>query len=219
MKIQLYTKKLLKIQDLVRAHASCSTSSGLMNILEREARRARPMRCQRTTFPTEWFLSLQLLYAQLLLYGKTGAALDLDEDQSRDVLEQAMDHYPESHLLCHATEGFYIALDYKGQPVFDTNGDIPGGWIGSSYRLLEELLELVVVLDIELAPLTSSRNIRRGGGYDISRESIDFLNQNALAPVTNAARTRAYGREKVVWFALYEAAQSSVQSSSTIILE
>ena len=45
----------------------------------------------------------------------------VDENaEDDDIVEDFMEHNTSSHLLCHANEGFYVPVDFKGKPIFDT---------------------------------------------------------------------------------------------------
>jgi hypothetical protein len=59
-----------------------------------------------------------------------------------------MEYDSSSHLLCHTCEGFFVPVDFHGPPIFDTEDTLEGGWLGSSYRLMDELLEMSPALDI-----------------------------------------------------------------------
>lgn len=60
-----------------------------------------------------------------------------------------------SHILSHATEGFFMPDDFE-RPIFDTRDpsrSVPGGWLGSSFRLFNELAEIAPCIGINLSVL------------------------------------------------------------------
>jgi hypothetical protein len=102
----------------------------------------------------------------------------------------------DSHVLCHSdAEGFYVPLVFS-HPIF--SDAVPGGMLGSSQALLRELLfvapALGVALDANGAPTLEALN-----GLSDVPEDDPFL------------------RERVVWFALFEAAIISVQHGTVIV--
>lgn len=163
-------------------------------------------RCADLFIPVSSFIKLQRLYAYLLLNPEDKSNGDLNVDVDPSVLDEAIEDFPESHLLCHASEGYYIPLDFKGRALFDA--ELPGGWVGSTARLLEELVEMVIPLNVTLLPLNGA--VRRGGGIDISSQSIEEL---------NSTQDHTFDKERKAWFRLYEVARYSHQTGSSIILK
>lgn len=58
-----------------------------------------------------------------------------------------------SHLLCHSDcEGFYLPVDFEVVLIDSQDQDrIPGGLLGSSYRLRDELLAIAPALGITVS--------------------------------------------------------------------
>ena len=73
----------------------------------------------------------------------------------------------ESHLVCHANNaGFYLPIDFE-RPLHATfdEAHLPGGLVGSSQRLLAELLEIAPALKVDPEspePLEGGRNLALG---------------------------------------------------------
>lgn len=143
---------------------------------------------------------------------------DLDISTSSDgfghvlddpILDYALSAGLKLHLLSHATEGYFIPVELPAGPLYNSDGRIPGGWVGSSHALLQELIDLTPKLGIDLVPLKG--RVRRGGGIDISEECVAQL--NAEGPEDSKFHV-----ERKMWFALYEAARLSIKHRSTIVL-
>lgn len=121
------------------------------------------------------------------------------EDPSEDpVVEEEMDMLS-SHLLCHSDcEGFYLPIDFE-ELIIDRGkrNRIPGGLLGSSYRLMEELVEVAPKLGIKL---------KKGK-----------LSDAEAARVNKEARSdKGLWIEKTVWISLFEAARLSIEHKTAI---
>ncbi|MEM8532619.1 MAG: hypothetical protein AAGF95_17375 [Chloroflexota bacterium] len=100
-----------------------------------------------------------------------------------------------SHLLCHSdAEGYYVPIDFTELLSGD---DIPGGFIGSSHRLRDELIVAARPLKITLVDGTL-------GDAEIRR--IEAI----------IARKELFYREHLAWLALFEATRLSIQHKSMI---
>src|SRR6202008_5022884 len=80
------------------------------------------------------------------------APLDEDEDPTDDPVLEEETEMLSSHLLCHSdAEGFYVPVDFD-DVLFEEaeDGELPGGMLGSSYRLLDELVVVAPALGIRL---------------------------------------------------------------------
>jgi hypothetical protein len=114
-----------------------------------------------------------------------------------EVLEEEYDMF-RSHLICHSdSEGYYVPVDFEDVLFDEEGGDLPGGMLGSSQRLLAELIAVAPALGITLA------------GGELSDAEAALIN----------ARTADDGlsRELTVWIALYEAARLSVRHQTAIV--
>ena len=105
-----------------------------------------------------------------------------------------------SHLICHSdAEGFYLPIDFSDVLFADPeDSSLPGGMLGSSYRLLEELEVVAPALGIRL---------NDGRLPHDEAERIDEL----------ACSGEGIYRELCSWLALYEAARLSIELKTAIV--
>jgi hypothetical protein len=105
-----------------------------------------------------------------------------------------------SHLLCHSdAEGFYVPVSFS-EPLFDVDDiGIPGGMLGSSYALLDELREVAPAIDIDL---------KDGELTDGEADRLYEVGCDDAHPWT---------REYVVFLALWEAAKASIAHKTAIV--
>jgi hypothetical protein len=123
-----------------------------------------------------------------------------DEDPAADdVLEEEYDMV-ESHLLCHSdAEGYYLPVDFA-DVLFAESEDVglPGGMLGSSYRLMEELVFTAPALGIHLD---------NGQLSDAEAERI----------ASAAQEENGCYRELESWLLLYECARLSIAHKTAIV--
>ena len=127
-------------------------------------------------------------------------ALDEGEDPADDPALEEQFGALASHLVCHSdAEGFYLPVDFP-EPLFadSAQSDVPGGIVGSSQRLLAELVQVAPALGITL---------RDGRLSDAEADRIDFL----------ASSEEGLHRELSSWLALFEAARLSVEHRTAIV--
>lgn len=168
-------------------------------------------RCRQTEIQVDYFLQLQKLFAFVKV--NEMEKTKLEEIDIRDCMDEAME-MNQYHVLCHATEGYYLPLLFKGPPGFDTEGKVKGGWIGSSIRLMNELMELVIPLNISLRPMEGK--MKRGGGFTVSQEWIDGLYDSTR---NKTKEDELFYKEKLAWFAMYEAARWSIELNTAMVLK
>ena len=102
-----------------------------------------------------------------------------------------------SHLLCHSdSEGYYIPVDFQ-DVIFDDT--LPGGMLGSSQRLREELIEVAPKLGISINQTS------------VSDSEVARLNQIAVGE-----DEVLFFRECCVWLALFEACRVSIECRTAI---
>ncbi|WP_432730346.1 hypothetical protein [Variovorax sp. W6] len=178
-------------------------------------------------FPYSFIHYLRRAYAHRVLSPDWVATpLADDVDPTADPKIQALLDGSESHLLCHSdAEGFYVPIDFqevlfdgdgsdedeeeekeKDEEDYEAEGDadleelngLPGGMLGSSQRLLEELVFVAPALGIRL---------ENGKLSDEEAERIDALidDDNGLY------------REYVSWLLLYESARLSIEHRTAIV--
>jgi hypothetical protein len=105
-----------------------------------------------------------------------------------------------SHLLHHSDcEGFYLPIEFD-EVLFDTKnlGRIPGGVLGSSFRLIEELVSIAPQVGI----------IIENG--NLSDREVEKICQEREAE-------SEFSNVKAVWLSLFEAARLSIESKSAIL--
>ena len=168
-----------------------------------------------------------------------------DKTRGREAVAQVLAEGSESHLILRTCEGYLIPIEFDGPPLFDASGKVPGGWVGSTQRLMQELLELAPQLDIILRPLKG--RVRRGGGLDLSASCIKDLERDLSCSIrardeskevkaagmelssspppsssssssSSATAPHAFFRERGAWYVLYEAARLSQRCKSAMIL-
>ncbi|MBK8465826.1 MAG: hypothetical protein IPL32_08345 [Chloracidobacterium sp.] len=114
-----------------------------------------------------------------------------DDPYYKQVLETDCD----SHLLCHSdAEGYYLPIDFDEVIVDDR---VSGEMLGSSVRLMEELVKIAPHL-----------NIRLTDGY-LSDETAEFLSNEE-------EDSTPFWIERLVWFELYENARLSIEHKTAI---
>lgn len=105
-----------------------------------------------------------------------------------------------SHLLCHSDcEGFYLPIDFADIVIDDQgkNRRILGGILGSSYRLMIELVGIAPKLGIRLQDVALSDG-------EAERINGEVESQDGL------------WLEKAVWLSLFEAARLSIEFKTAI---
>lgn len=105
-----------------------------------------------------------------------------------------------SHLLCHSDcEGYYVPVDFSEVIVEPGKQNrIRGGLLGSSHKLMKELIEIAPALEIEISD---------GKLADAEIENIKLADR---------AESGLF-REKIVWLALFEAARLSLEHQTAIV--
>lgn len=122
-----------------------------------------------------------------------------DEEPADDPAIDSVGAAFDAHLLCHSdAEGFYVPIDFNNV-IFDV-GDrgLPGGMLGSTQRLMAELLEVAPALGI---------NVTGGRLSDAEAAQLAAENDEA-APLWH---------ERLVWLALYENARVSIANRCLLV--
>jgi hypothetical protein len=165
-----------------------------------EPEQAPPMlsRCGTDGFPYSWIHHLRRASAYRTLY-PTWNATPLTEDQKPTSDPILTDADPDwlNHLISHSdAEGYYIPVDFK-TVIFDD--DLPGKALGSSQRLLHDLILVAPAIGIDL---------RNGILSDEHAQAIDN-------DIGSGIDTGLY-RERGIWLGLYEAARISIAHKCAI---
>lgn len=123
-----------------------------------------------------------------------------DQDPTEDPVVEEISEQLQSHLLCHSDcEGLYLPIDFSEVIIDPTNEDrVVGGLLGSSYRLMDELIRVAPALGIDL---------------------VDGQLTDEQAEVINEAveEEGPLERELMVWIALFEAARISIKHKTAIV--
>ena len=157
-------------------------------------------RCPIGSYPYSFLHHLRRVYARCLvdpLWSPQPAAPGEDPAED-DVVDRESNMFT-SHLLCHSDcEGLYLPIDFQDIIIDDKQQErIPGGLLGSSYRLHEELVQLAPRLGIGL----ENGSLSDG---EVSRLTKEIDGQQHL------------WIEILVWFSLFEAACLSIRHQSAI---
>ena len=152
------------------------------------------------SFPYSFIHYLRRAYAHRCANPSwVASALSEDEDPINDPVLEAEGDMLRSHLLCHSdAEGFYLPVDFNEVLFADEDCGLPGGMLGSSYRLLDELIVAAPALGIRLDA---------GQLSDDEAARIDEL----------ACSGEGMFREYCSWLALYEAARISIEYKTAVV--
>ena len=148
------------------------------------------------SFPYSFIHYLRRAYA-LMRAGKkvtpvSGEEPSPEDDEIIEEITMLMD----SHLLCHSdVEGFYVPIQFS-EPIIDE--ELTGGMLGSSQKLLKELVEVAPLIDITLED---------GRLSDAQLAALD--------PETDEGHR--FETERIVWLTLFEAATASVEQKTAIM--
>ena len=153
------------------------------------------MRRHCSSFPYSFLHYLRRAFA----YVREGQPLTpAGDDPSNDPAIESAGALFDTHLLCHSdAEGYYVPVDFD-EVIFDIDDrGLPGGTLGSTQRLMAELVETAPPLGIEV----------KGG--QVSDEMVAKINADQDgAP---------YYRERLVWLTLFEAARVSLADKTLIV--
>ena len=132
--------------------------------------------------------------------GWIATPLPEDTDPTEDETLEDVAHMFESHLLCHSdAEGFYLPVDFE-DVIFaeEDETDLPGGMLGSSYRLLEELVLVAPALGITLS-------------------DGELSDEEAARIADSMGEDEGLYREIESWLLLYESARLSIAHKTAIV--
>jgi hypothetical protein len=151
-------------------------------------------------FPYGWLHYLRRFYAHVVTFpGRTPPPVETGEEPDedpvlRELFEDTFDTSRAAHLLFHSDcDGFYVPVDFQAV-IYDDR--LPGGTLGSSYQLRDEL-QLVA------APL----GIRLDQGQ---------LGDDEAARLAEFDEAGQFYRERAVWFSLFERARLSLENHTAI---
>ena len=148
------------------------------------------------SFPYSRLHCLRRFAAHVWKTGKVPGPVTGDQCASDDSVLETM-YSPKYHLLYHSDcEGFYVPVDFATVIVDER---IRGHALGSSHRLMKELLQLAPYLQIAL------------NDGSLGKSECEKLMQIILEG------TDPYVAEKTVWLSLFDAAEQSLRMGSAIV--
>jgi hypothetical protein len=179
-------EELEKINSALRKH-------GLPEHTEPETLPTSPYRGQILSFPYSYLHRLRRALAYARQAPEEFAQIDRTREPDEDpLIDDELSVYMDSHIICHSDcEGYYVPIDFADVIYGETDDDIPGGMLGSSYRVLDELVQTAPVLDIRL---TDGR-----------------LSDDEARSLAGEQDGHPYEIERIVWFSFYEAARLSIE--------
>lgn len=124
------------------------------------------------------------------------------EPSDDPILENELFVLMNAHLICHSDcEGYYVPVDFE-EPLFSVADDeqISGAILGSSTRLLQELIQVAPLLEIQL-------------------DSGQLSDAEAQVLADDVSQRHPFSIERLVWFALYEAARISLAQGTAIVFQ
>ena len=151
------------------------------------------------SFPYSFLHYLRRAHARVRA-GMTLTPVAPNEDPADDPTIDDEAAMLDSHLLCHSDcEGYYVPVDFH-EVIFDTSKkpSIPGGMLGSSIRLMSELVEVAPAIGIKL-------------------DKSGKLSDAAAKRLAAVEEEHDYWRERLVWLALFEAARVSIANKCMIV--
>jgi len=156
-------------------------------------------RCSASGYPYSFLHYLRRVYAHRKADPSWIAEpFPPDAKASEDRLVRVEYGREESHLINHSdAEGFYLPVDFK-EVLYDHDEKVPGALIGSSFRLLEELVFVAPALGISL------------NGNELS-------DQEAMEIERAIDAEEDLHIEKLVWLSLFEAARLSIEHRTAIV--
>jgi hypothetical protein len=151
-------------------------------------------RCSCGSYPYTFLHHLRCVYAHFEgdpnWRPRAGERMDPDDP----ILERSYAR-TRSHLIQHSDcEGYYVPFDFD-DIVRDER--VPGGMLGSSYRLRDELVAVAPVLGIRL---------QDGELSDEEAARVDAVGES----------DSAMSKENLVWLSLFEAARLSIEHRAAI---
>lgn len=153
------------------------------------------------TLPVEALYRLRRVMAHHLIWpGRPVEPLPDGAEARDDPALAQVDGRTDNHLIHHAErEGFYLPISFS-QVVRDPGGTAaPGGWLGSSLRLAEELAEIAPLLDLD-----------PGRSGEVPRATVNRV-------LRDRAATAPFHLEQWAWLLHAEAAAASARAGTAIV--
>jgi hypothetical protein len=154
-------------------------------------------RCSIGSYPYSFLHYLRRIYAHFEADPEWRPTPDMPHDPAQDPVLSRSNSTSKSHLIRHSdSEGFYLPIDFK-DVLFSNDKKVLGGKLGSSYRLMEELVAVAPLIGVTL---------NNGQLSDEEAARVD-----ALGGADGFLST-----ENIVWLSLYEAARLSIEHKAAI---
>lgn len=149
-------------------------------------------------FPYSYLHHLRRAIAYARQAPQEFAGIDRTKESTEDDrYDRELSVMMDSHVICHSDcEGYYVPIDFEEVIYGKTDDDIPGGMLGSSYRVMDELMQTAPLLDIRLTDGQLSDDEARSLACDQDGHPYEI--------------------ERIVWFTLYEAARLSIEHKTAI---
>lgn len=128
------------------------------------------------------------------------ATINRNGEPARDpYIDKELSVRMDCHLICHSDcEGFYVPIDFPDMLYAEDDNEVLGVIVGSSQRLLAELIQAASLLEIHL-------------------DEIGQLSDQEAAKLRDEdEESHRYSLERQVWFAYYESARTSVEYKTVI---
>jgi hypothetical protein len=158
---------------------------------------ATKMRQHCGSFPYSFLHYLRRAFAHVHEHLALTPVADGDDPAEDTAVEDAAALF-DTHLLCHSdAEGYYVPIDFDEVIVDTDERGLPGGFLGSTQRLMAELAQTAPAIGIALEHGT------------LSDAEVEAINRDA--------DDGPYWRERLVWLTLFEAARVSLADKTMIV--
>jgi hypothetical protein len=173
-------------------------ANGLPAHLEPETLPSLDNRCSLEGYPYSFLHYLRRTYARRVVdLSWIATPLAKDQEPTDDPVLRSQYTKLNSHLLCHSdAEGFYLPIDFQSV-LIDESERVSGGMVGSSFRLMKELIFVAPAILIHLDGGKLSDSEAQAINAGLENQSGLFI-------------------ERIVWLSLYEAARLSIKHRTAI---
>jgi hypothetical protein len=161
-------------------------------------------RARITGYPNSYIHNLRRIYAKAIKSPHwKPAPVPTGQDAAMDAVFRSSNlGISRAHLVCHSdVEGVYVPLDFNFVISGGPNHRPPGGPIGSSMKLMQELASIAPRLGIGMNNLS------------LSDAEAERLNEEA------AGQTDPLWIERMVWLSLFEAARLSIEYKTAVCFQ
>ncbi len=155
------------------------------------------MRAHTGSFPYSFLHYLRRAFAYVHEEMILTPVADGEDPSEDEAIEEASTLF-DTHLLCHSdAEGYYVPVDFE-DVIFDPDDrGLPGGSLGSTQRLMAELVEAAPELGITL--------------------EHGRLSDAEVTAINADGGSGPYWRERLVWLTMFEAARVSLADKTMIV--